>query len=340
MSNKIISSINAIINNQTLPTNPNNVVAIDTQNSRIGVGTATPNYEIDVNGTIKTNNLKIMNNSLDLSNISLDLSSININDLSINEIMVNNLSVNTKLFVNNDISINNHLFVNNDVSFNSNLFVQNDISVNGNINLTNLIVNDICVNNIYSSFSNKIDICANLDLSGDLVIDGSARILNGTESHFFNLTSDDRLKHNEVIIDNGLNVINKLVPRLYQKTKNFKHYDFSGIVNEPYIMEAGLIAQELEILDDISFCVNVGTVLKPYSVNYNNIFVYGLAAIKELDNKINYILDNSNNRNNDIINTNINNNSNRIIQLEKIISSQNIEITNLKKRINNLEKKI
>ena len=33
-------------------------------------------------------------------------------------------------------------------------------------------------------------------------------------------------------------------------------------------------------------------------------------------------------------------NSNKIIQLEKIISTQNIEITNLKKRINSLEKKI
>ena len=336
MSNKIISSINAIVDNQILPPNPNNVVAIDTQHSRIGVGTASPNYEIDVSGgTIKTNDLKIMNNlifmnnSLDLSNVSLDLSSININDLSINEIIVN------------DLSVNNKLFVNNDVSFNSNLFVQNDISVNGNINSINLIVNDICVNNIYSDNSyNKIDICANLDLSGDLVIDGSARILGQVAGEFFTLTSDDRLKHNEVVINNGLNIVNKLVPQLYQKTKNFKVHDFSGVVNEPYIMEAGLIAQELEILDDISFCVNVGTDLIPYCVNYNNIFVYGLAAIKELDNKINIILDNSNNSNNDIINTNINNNSNKIIQLEKIISSQNIEITNLKKRINNLEKKI
>lgn len=340
MSNKIISSINAITNNQTLPTNPNNVVAIDTQNSRIGIGTATPQFQLDVSGTIKTNTLKIMTNSLDLSNVSLDLSSININDLSINEIIVTDLSVNNKLFVNNDVSINNHLFVQNDVSFNSNLFVKNDLSIEGNANLTKLIVNDICVNNIYSIVSNKIDICANLDLSGDLLIDGSARILGQVDGEYFTLTSDDRLKHNEVVINNGLNVVNKLVPQLYQKTKNFKVHDFSGIVNEPYIMEAGLIAQELEVLDDISFCVNVGTNLTPYRVNYNNIFVYGLAAIKELDNKINNILDNSNNSNNDIINTNINNNSNKIIQLEKIISSQNIEITNLKKRINNLEKKI
>ena len=106
--------------------------------------------------------------------------------------------------------------------------------------------------NIFSNNSNnKIDICANLDLSGTLVIDGSATILGQGEAEYFSLTSDDRLKHNEVVINNGLNVVNKLVPQLYQKTRNFKAHDFSGIVNEPYIMEAGLIAQELELLNDI-----------------------------------------------------------------------------------------
>lgn len=350
MSNKIISSINAIIDNQTLPSNPNNVVAIDTQRSRIGVGTASPSCEIDVSGTIETNILKLKNYGKIKSNVSnsellFNINSISTQTIELSNIHLSNINKNNDstpyinisgdistngLIIVNDLSVNNQLFVQNDVSFNSDLFVKNDISVNGNINSIKLVVNDICVNNIYCNNSNnKIDICSNLDLSGTLVIDGSAIFGFGANAQFFELTSDDRLKHNEVIINNGLNVVNKLVPQLYQKTKNFKAHDFSGIVNEPYIMEAGLIAQELELLDDISFCVNVGSTIKPYSVNYNNIFVYGLAAIKELDNKINNILDNSNNSNN-----------NKIIQLEKIISTQNIEINNLKKRINNLEKKI
>ena len=355
MSNKIISSINAIIDNQTLPTNPNNVVAIDTQHSRIGVGTASPSCEIDVSGTIETNNLifknigKIKSNASYNSELLFNINSISTQTIELSNIHLSNInknndstpyinisgdiSTNGLIIVNNDLSVNNQLFVQNDVSFNSDLFVENDLSVNGNVNSIKLVVNDICVNNIYCNNStNKIDICANLDLSGTLVIDGSAKILGQVGGEFFTLTSDDRLKHNEVVINNGLNVVNKLVPQLYQKTKNFKAHDFSGLVNEPYIMEAGLIAQELELLDDISFCVNVGSTIKPYSVNYNNIFVYGLAAIKELDNKINNILDNSNNINNS--------NNNKIIQLEKIISTQNIEINNLKKRINNLEKKI
>ena len=74
MANKIISSINAIIDNQTLPSHTNNVVAIDTQNSRIGVGTATPQYAIDVSGTINTSDLIIKTNgkiSNDTGNIEL-----------------------------------------------------------------------------------------------------------------------------------------------------------------------------------------------------------------------------------------------------------------------------
>jgi hypothetical protein len=355
MSNKIISSINAIIDNQTLPANPNNVVAIDTLHSRIGVGTANPSCEIDVSGTIETNilrfkslgtiksntsnNSELLFNTNYISTQTIELSNIRLNNISKNNDFTQyinisgDISTNGQIIVNNDLSVNDKLFVQNDVSFNSNLFVENDISVNRNINSLKLVINDICVNNIYCNNSNnKIDICANLDLSGDLLIDGSASILGQIGGQFFTLTSDDRLKHNEVVINNGLNVVNKLVPQLYQKTRNFKAHDFSGIVNEPYIIEAGLIAQELESLDDISFCVNIGSNVKPYSVNYNNIFVYGLAAIKELDNKINNILDNSNNSNNS--------NNSKIIQLEKIISTQNIEINNLKKRINNLEKKI
>ena len=66
-------------------------------------------------------------------------------------------------------------------------------------------------------------------------------------------------------------------------TKKFKKHDFRGVLNEPYIIEAGLIAQEVEAIPNLEFSVKKGTSTKPYAVNYNNIFVYGLAAIKELD---------------------------------------------------------
>jgi hypothetical protein len=108
-------------------------------------------------------------------------------------------------------------------------------------------------------------------------------------------TSDDRLKHNEVIINNGLTIIEQLVPKFYQKTQVMfdAHYkgDLSGYT---WFYEAGLIAQELLQIKDISFLVEGGDYYdsnnvftqQPYSVCYGSVFIYGLAAIKELHAKV------------------------------------------------------
>ena len=67
-------------------------------------------------------------------------------------------------------------------------------------------------------------------------------------------SSDDRLKHNEVIINNGLTIIDQLTPKFYQKTLEMldAHYngDLSGYI---WYYESGLIAQEVLQLKDISF---------------------------------------------------------------------------------------
>ena len=107
--------------------------------------------------------------------------------------------------------------------------------------------------------------------------------------------SDDRLKHNEIIINNGLAIIDQLVPKFYQKTQVMldAHYngDLSGYT---WNYESGLIAQELLQIKDISFVVQEGDYYdsnnvftqRPYSVNYTSVLVYGLAAIKELHTKV------------------------------------------------------
>jgi hypothetical protein len=109
------------------------------------------------------------------------------------------------------------------------------------------------------------------------------------------VTSDDRLKHNEININNGLNVIDQLCPKIYQKTQTMldEHYngDLSGYI---WKYEAGIIAQELLQINDLSFVVGGGDFYdahyniqeKPYNVNYNAVFTYGLAAIKELHAKV------------------------------------------------------
>ena len=55
-SNTIITAIKQLSNNVIIDDDINNVVCIDTENNRIGVKTASPNFEIDVSGEISTKN--------------------------------------------------------------------------------------------------------------------------------------------------------------------------------------------------------------------------------------------------------------------------------------------
>jgi ASC-1-like (ASCH) protein len=149
-------------------------------------------------------------------------------------------------------------------------------------------------------------------------------------------TSDDRLKHNEVAIVNGLEIIDRLNPKFYQKTQNMLDASYNGdLSGQAWTYEAGLIAQEVLQIPDLSFAVCGGDyyqesyilnnqsndisananyydisrnyydissnyydisannyeisynlIAQPYSLNYNSIIVYGLAAIKELHAKV------------------------------------------------------
>uniref|UniRef100_A0A6C0KPJ1 Peptidase S74 domain-containing protein n=1 Tax=viral metagenome TaxID=1070528 RepID=A0A6C0KPJ1_9ZZZZ len=139
--------------------------------------------------------------------------------------------------------------------------------------------------------------------------------------------SDDRLKHNEVIITNGLEIIDRLTPKFYQKTLTMLDASYNGdLSGHNWSYETGLIAQELLQIPDLSFAVSGGDyyeeshiykrqtndpsnanydisnanydisnanydicynlIPQTYNVNYNAIFVYGLAAIKELHAKV------------------------------------------------------
>ena len=108
-------------------------------------------------------------------------------------------------------------------------------------------------------------------------------------------TSDDRLKHNEVIINNGLDVIDLLTPKFYQKTIDLLDAHYNGdLSGHKWSYESGLIAQEVLQISDLSFAVSGGDyydstnnlITQTYNVNYNSVFVYGLAAIKELHQKV------------------------------------------------------
>ena len=118
--------------------------------------------------------------------------------------------------------------------------------------------------------------------------------------------SDDRIKHNEIHIDNGLSIINQLKPQKYIKTENqiyHERYNFeldadsnpldpSGnpLDANEYKIETGLIAQDVEKIEELKYLVSNanavdhnGVQLK--AVYYQDIFVYNIAATQELHKK-------------------------------------------------------
>ena len=251
----------------------------------------------------------ITNNILESSNIVVhDISIINVLNLN----TIDNSS--NKLISFSDCSLNSIKSIDCSSITTNNFF--GDASFNGNCDFSGS----------HYKFNGDVSFIGNCDFSGNVFIDASLEILDTTSTNSLVVKSDDRLKHNEKHIINGLQIIRQLEPQIYQKTKNFKEPDFSGILNEAYILEAGLIAQDVEKINDLSFCVTVGNESVPYSLNYNNIFVYGLAALKELDEKI-------------VNNVNLNKTSN-LGNIEKFIQNQTIIIESLNNKINYLEKEI
>jgi len=104
-------------------------------------------------------------------------------------------------------------------------------------------------------------------------------------------SSDDRLKHNETNIVKGLNIIRQLQPEKYQKTVEMYEADYKGVIDETSVWEAGLIAQKVlqipELTDYVAGGDKIGEsgekIENAYSLDYNSISMYSLAAIKELD---------------------------------------------------------
>ena len=89
--------------------------------------------------------------------------------------------------------------------------------------------------------------------------------------------SDDRLKHNEEPIVDGLNIVNKLKPKTYIKRNNIFHHD-----NVVFKRCSGYIAQDISNdIPEISHVINRSD--KILSVSYNEIQPYITKSIQELD---------------------------------------------------------
>jgi hypothetical protein len=324
--NKIVTSISALTDDIIMP-NTNDVVCIDTQNSRIGVKTASPIYDIDVSGILRTQTLIIG----DVSMIASSSRFFTSNALTINnEISCNNLRTNT--LIARDMSTSSLLYVNN-----IRPFTNNTLSISGNVlmdsSLTLLNNAKLFVKNI-----NSLTSSSDISINGTVWIDGSLNIKGTTGIFTAVTTSDDRLKHNEELIANALTTIRQLNPQIYQKTTTFKDAHYRGPLTEPYIIEAGLIAQEVEKIDELKFSVIAGNEQTPYSLNYNNIFVYNLAALKELDTQVQIINENLNKNENFIKNEGSNDLASIVNNKIEYIAQLTKKIELLESRIANIEK--
>tara|TARA_Y100000816_G_scaffold182089_1_gene131835 strand:- start:1256 stop:2959 length:1704 start_codon:yes stop_codon:yes gene_type:complete len=91
--------------------------------------------------------------------------------------------------------------------------------------------------------------------------------------------SDRRIKFDIKNIENGLNILKNLTPKLYNKLD-----DFDNSLN--LRREAGFIAQEVLMIGDISFVVKTRENDGLYTLDYGSIFAINVAATKELDSLV------------------------------------------------------
>jgi hypothetical protein len=162
--------------------------------------------------------------------------------------------------------------------------------------------------------------------------------VNGTGHFSSTLTSsDDRLKHNKIILTNALDDIRQLVPKKYFKTlemydgsHNFlldlsnNPIDLSGNIVE-HTTEIGLIAQEVKLINNLAFCVKDESIDKPMSINYNDILVHVISALKELDTLHTNTV------------TELNNEKSKVNQLETRLLTLQSQMNNLINRVQTLE---
>lgn len=103
------------------------------------------------------------------------------------------------------------------------------------------------------------------------------------------ISSDDRLKHNEVKVVDALSTINRLSVVKYDKTSDLKSPNFRGEIKGSSTKEIGLIAQQVNQIPELSQFVRQGDDDTPWSVDYNSVFCYSLRAIQELSFEVNQL---------------------------------------------------
>ena len=165
---------------------------LDVNNSRIGVRTSSPQYDLDVNGTSRTTNLEVTNianiaeitvsgNTITTSNPVLNLTTAN-TVVYQNKLRVDSIDIDTNVISTNESNADLFLRANGTgivVVPDNNVLIENDLTVNGTTTLQDLTTNgDITVNGDVNT--------TNLNVSRDAQFDNikiSQNIISTTDSN-------------------------------------------------------------------------------------------------------------------------------------------------------------
>lgn len=287
-----IRSGNIILNNDSL--NSSEFSSL-TFNNYKGNNTSTIDASVNTfySQTFKSNQFNI-NNTLNIYNNPINLnsdSSINIFKINNNSKQINILSYLENKYIAIDYPITGN--INDDGNLTSSVIYGkvkchtiylNSLDQPGLINpltFEHSIVDNLTIDNTYSQILSGDYSTLNTENFNEF----NSIITNTLGKAFFgNMIvnylsngSDDRLKHNEEPIIDGLNIINKLKPKTYIKRNNI--FDDNNLV---FKRCSGYIAQDISNdIPEISHVINRSD--KILSVSYNEIQPYITRSIQELD---------------------------------------------------------
>lgn len=250
-------------------------------------------------------------NEISCNNINCN--SINYN---INNIDTDNLSIDNKSIFKNNVYINNNnkpsMLIENTGKLKLAYYGNNETYGGYRMEILSYKVNEynagwaikmLGKNNLYCkkdayirmipSISNIMqDICGNPFKNPISVFEIDSDYLKHSSNQTPTQYSDDRVKHNEIDISNGLNVINKLKPLKYNKSNSIND-------STTYFVESGYVAQDVKKINELShlvFNTNINN-LNKLSINYTGIQPFITKSIQELINEVENIqnrLDNLN----------------------------------------------
>jgi hypothetical protein len=165
---------------------------------------------------------------------------------------------------------------------------QQALHINGNQQMRNTggqtvltLVNNLTGNG-WNFFTNYATIYDNIHIQNPV---GGGGVYMSPGDTFWRSMSDDRYKHNEVDITNGLDVIMKLEPVFYDRSSTMMDANFNGDLDEldmKYYKESGFIAQQVYEIPELKHIVDVGDEIMPWSIQYPQIIAYNTGAIQQL----------------------------------------------------------